>query len=158
MLRYLEGRVLQLEGRNSDAVSVFDQLRQEDGRSDLVLLRLAETLRRGGAGAKAAEVLREAVAQKGPHWAEVWKLWFSLCSGDLGVSNEKIFLEPYVEDPIVRINCGGTAGLKLKRDAARSQIFVEPPLRFCLERQFRDSTGSIEPQSRGPSVHRKPLS
>lgn len=81
--RYLEGRLLEKEGKGPEAMGIFQRLVQEDPGSEQPRLRLAECLRQAGEFQAAEEALQAALAAF-PRSAESWRLWHRLQALNLG--------------------------------------------------------------------------
>ncbi|MBN1421647.1 MAG: tetratricopeptide repeat protein, partial [Planctomycetes bacterium] len=129
LLRYMEGRLLQLEGKGAEAAAAFSALIERDPDAPLAHLRRAEALREAGLLADAEARLREALPRF-PDREDLWNLWHEIAvlglrlppaqvlsrwdprpAGLAGYGADCLWLwERLAAGDVIRINCGGRGG------------------------------------------------
>ncbi|MBN1419016.1 MAG: protein kinase [Planctomycetes bacterium] len=85
-LVYLDGRLLQREGRVSDAIPRFRQIVALDRSLPEPSIRLAECLRAAGESAEAESALRDVLENESKRCLAAWDLWVAVSWADPGRS------------------------------------------------------------------------
>lgn len=131
-LRYLAGRLLELEAKPEEASECFERLAAIESERPEPILRLIECRRSLGDHVAAAEKLREWLGRSAATRRELWDLWTEISFLDLNRTPEDLLLA------IPEAGAGPDADLRwlLERLAAG-----EPILIHCGGQGFEDSRG-----------------
>lgn len=152
-LAYLRGRLLELGGKNEQAVEEFTRILEVDGEAFLPRFAMARSLLAAGRFSEAEAGLRKLLEESCPGKSEVWKVWLQLCWVDLRQTVEQIaarlpcgepsvtsgefiaiahwdysedvlwLLEKLQRDEPIRIDCGGHGVGAAKGERWRKDCF-----------------------------------